>query len=195
MPMTPGDKDPNRYRAKSVLSAAVLALIAAGASAPTIYQQFLDEKEGFSTVAYQDGNGIWTICSGLTRIYDRPVKQGDSLSRAECKRLDLEVQEEGLREMSKMVKPDVWNEMSPAAQAGVASFCWHNIGPTKCKGSTFLRLLNAGDRNGACGEVTRWIRDNNKDCRIKSSNCGGQVLRRMQEDELCLVGWEDARTP
>lgn len=186
--MTPGDKTPGRYANKTTLSVAVAALIAAGASAPVIYQQFLEEKEGVRLVAYQDGKGIWTICSGLTRIYGRPVVKEDKLSATECKLLDAEIQEEGLREMPTLVAPDVWNGLSPAAQAGVASFCWHNIGPTKCKDSTFLRLLNEGDRNGACGEVTRWIRDNGKDCRIKSSNCGGQVLRRMQEDELCLVG-------
>ncbi|EMV6254203.1 lysozyme, partial [Escherichia coli] len=39
------------------LSAAVLALIAAGASAPVILDQFLDEKEGNHTTAYRDGSG------------------------------------------------------------------------------------------------------------------------------------------
>ncbi len=48
------------------LSAAVLALIAAGASAPEILDQFLDEKEGNHTMAYRDGAGIWTICRGAT---------------------------------------------------------------------------------------------------------------------------------
>ncbi|EKG6819526.1 lysozyme, partial [Escherichia coli] len=37
------------------LSAAVLALIAAGAPAPDILDQFLDEKEGNHTTAYRDG--------------------------------------------------------------------------------------------------------------------------------------------
>ena len=46
------------------LSAAVLALIAAGAPAPDILDQFLDEKEGNHTTAYRDGAGIWTICPG-----------------------------------------------------------------------------------------------------------------------------------
>lgn len=54
------------------LSAVVLALIAAGASAPEILDQFLDEKEGNHTTAYRDGagNGICHsycghCCSGL----------------------------------------------------------------------------------------------------------------------------------
>ena len=63
-----------------------------------------------------------------------------------------------------------------------------NIGATKCRASTFLRLLNDGRRNEACGEITRWIRDGGRDCRIRANGCAGQVDRRMQEDELCLVG-------
>ena len=185
--MTPGNRDPNRYRNRTKLSAVVLALVAAGASAPAIYDQFLTEKEGVRLTAYQDGKGIWTICKGLTRIYGRPVVRTDKLPAEECSKLDAAVQEEGLREMAKLVKPEIWAAMSPAARAGVASFCQHNIGPGNCKPSTFLRKLNAGDRNGACAEVTRWIMDNKQDCRIQSNNCAGQVVRRMQEDELCLL--------
>ncbi len=186
--MTPGDKTPGRYRMKSRLSAAVLALVAAGASAPLIYDQFLTEKEGSRLVAYLDGAGIWTICKGLTRIDGKPVVQGQRLTRAECDRHDLAEQERGLAEMQALVRPEVWQTMPPAARAGVASFCVHNIGAGKCKTSTFLRLLNEGRRNEACGEITRWIRDGGKDCRVRANGCLGQVERRMQEDELCLLG-------
>jgi GH24 family phage-related lysozyme (muramidase) len=54
--------------------------------------------------------------------------------------------------------------------------------------STFLRLLNAGQRNEACAEITKWIKDGGRDCRVRANGCAGQVDRRMQEDELCLVG-------
>ncbi|EGD7153767.1 lysozyme [Shigella dysenteriae] len=55
------------------LSAAVLALIAAGAPAPEILDQFLDEKEGNHTTAYRDGAGIWTICRGAILVDSKPV--------------------------------------------------------------------------------------------------------------------------
>lgn len=186
--MIPGDKTPGRYSHRSKLSAAVLALIVAGAGAPAIYKQFLDEREGSRQVAYLDNAGIWTICAGLTRIHGRPVVQGDRLSVAECDRLDAEEQARGLAEMERLVKPEVWASMSPAARAGTASFCVHNIGAAKCSQSTFLRLLNAGDRNGACGEITRWIKDGGRDCRVRANGCFGQVDRRQMEDELCLEG-------
>ncbi len=55
------------------LSAAVLALIAAGAPAPEILDQFLDEKEGNHTTAYRDGAGIWTICRGAILVDGKPA--------------------------------------------------------------------------------------------------------------------------
>lgn len=56
------------------LSAAVLALIAAGAP-PDILDQFLDEKEGNHTTAYRDGAGIWTICRGAILVDGKPIVQ------------------------------------------------------------------------------------------------------------------------
>lgn len=184
--MTPGDRNPARYSARSKLSAAVLALIAAGAGVNEIYSQFLKEKEDTRLVSYLDSANIWTICEGLTRIYGRPVVKGDKLTAAECARLDGEVQADGLAGMERMVRPEVWANLSPAAQAGIASFCWHNIGPGKCGASTFLRLLNEGKRNEACAQITLWIRDAGRDCRVRANGCFGQVTRRQQEDELCL---------
>lgn len=69
---------------KTKLSAAMLALIAAGASAPVLMDQFLNEKEGNSLTSYLDGAGIWTICRGATRVDGRPVTQGMKLTQAKC---------------------------------------------------------------------------------------------------------------
>ncbi len=66
------------------LSAAVLALIAAGAPAPEILDQFLDEKEGNHTTAYRDGAGIWTICRGAILVDSKPVVPGMKLSKEKC---------------------------------------------------------------------------------------------------------------
>lgn len=69
------------------LSAAVLALIAAGAPAPDILDQFLDEKEGKHTTAYRDGAGIWTICRGAIMVDGKPVVPGMKLSKENATRL------------------------------------------------------------------------------------------------------------
>lgn len=165
---------------KTKLSAAVLALILSGATADKILDQFLDEKEGVRTIAYQDGRGIWTICRGLTHIEGRPVTRGLKLSYSQCKRYDAVERDKAIA----WVKRNVTVPLSEPAIAGIASFCTYNIGPAKCFPSTFYKKLNAGDRIGACAEIKRWIFDGGRDCRIKANNCAGQPVRRGQESEL-----------
>ncbi|EEB7341914.1 lysozyme, partial [Salmonella enterica] len=65
-----------RTKVKYGLSAAMLALIAAGAGAPQLFDQFISEKEGNTLVSYSDNGGIWTICRGVTRIDGKPVVKG-----------------------------------------------------------------------------------------------------------------------
>ncbi|MGK3570778.1 lysozyme, partial [Escherichia coli] len=69
-----------------------------------------------------------------------------------------------------------------------ASFCPYNIGPGKCFPSTFYKRLNAGDRKSACEAIRWWIKDGGHDCRIRSNNCYGQVIRRDQESALACWG-------
>ena len=69
---------------KAKFSAAMLALLAAGASAPVLMDQFLTEKEGSSLTAYKDGSGIWTICRGATRVDGKPVIPSMKLTQAKC---------------------------------------------------------------------------------------------------------------
>lgn len=169
---------------KTKLSAAVLALVLCGATADKILDQFLDEKEGVRTIAYQDGRGIWSICRGLTRIEGKPVTRGLKLSYSQCKRYDAVERDKAIA----WVKRNVTVPLSEPAIAGIASFCPYNIGPAKCFPSTFYKKLNAGDRKGACAEIKRWIFDGGKDCRIRSNNCFGQIERRDQESALACWG-------
>ncbi|KFC88017.1 phage lysozyme [Hafnia alvei ATCC 13337] len=169
---------------KTKLSATVLALIIGGATADKILDQFLDEKEGVRTIAYQDGQGIWSICRGLTRIGGKPVTRGLKLSYSQCKCYDAVERDKAIA----WVKRNVTVPLSEPAIAGIASFCPYNIGPAKCFPSTFYKKLNSGDRVGACAEIKRWIFDGGKDCRIKANNCAGQPVRRGQESELTCWG-------
>lgn len=192
MAFIPGNQSPSRY-SKSRLSAAVAALVLAGASAPAIMDQFIGEREGSRQVSYMDGGSttvkrIWTICKGLTMIDGKPVTQGMKLSKEECARHDRKELQATLDELQRIVAPTVWAGLSEPAKAGIASFCTYNIGASKCRNSTFLRLLNEGRRNEACAQITNWIRDGGKDCRVRANGCFGQIERRQQEDELCLIG-------
>lgn len=124
------------------LSAAVLALIAAGAPAPDILDQFLDEKEGNHTTAYRDGAGIWTICRGAILVDGKPVVPGMKLSKEKCDRVNAIERDKALAWVEKNIKVP----LTEPQKAGIASFCPYNIGPGKCFPSTFYRRINAGDR-------------------------------------------------
>ncbi|HBO0719563.1 lysozyme [Enterobacter asburiae] len=169
---------------KSKLSAAMLGLLAAGASAPVLMSQFQEEKEGTSLIAYPDAGGVWTICGGVTRVDGKPVVKGMQLTREQCDKIDKAEQAKALAWVEKNVRVP----LTEPQKVGIASFCPWNIGPGKCLPSTFWRKLNAGDRTGACAEIKRWIYDGGRDCRIRSNNCYGQVLRRDQESELACWG-------
>ena len=169
---------------KNKLSAVVVGLILAGASAPVILDQFLDEKEGNSLTAYKDGGGIWTICRGATTVDGNPVVKGMKLTQAKCDQVNAIERDKALAWVERNIKVP----LTEPQKAGIASFCPYNIGPGKCLPSGFFRKLNAGDRKGACAEIRRWIFDGGKDCRIRSNNCYGQVSRRDQESALTCWG-------
>ncbi|EKR5180469.1 lysozyme [Enterobacter asburiae] len=169
------------------LSPAVISLILAGASAPVIMNQFLDEKEGNHLAAYRDGSGIWTICRGATTVDGNPVKQGMQLTQAKCDRVNAIERDKALA----WVERNVHVPLTEPQKVGIASFCPYNIGPGKCFSSTFYRKLNAGDRKGACAEIRRWVFDGGRDCRQtkgQASGCFGQVERRDQESALACWG-------
>ncbi|EDR4258890.1 glycoside hydrolase family protein [Salmonella enterica] len=166
------------------LSAAMLALIAAGASAPQILDQFLDEKEGNHTTAYRDGSGIWTICRGATRVDGKTVVRDMTLSKAKCDQVNAIERDRALAWVNK----NIHVPLTGPQKVGIASFCPYNIGPGKCLPSTFYRKLNAGDRKGACAEIRRWVYDGGKDCHYRKNQCYGQVIRRDQESALACWG-------
>jgi len=168
----------------SRLSPKVLALVASGASAAVIMGQFLDEKEGSNLRSYQDGVKVWTACRGVTRHKGQPIRPGMVFTPQECADMDQTELFQALDELETLVTVP----LSEPARAGIASFCTYNIGGPKCRTSTFLKLLNQpAKRVEACNQIPLWIRDGGKDCRIRSNSCFGQVERRAQERELCLM--------
>ena len=101
------------------LSAAVLALIGAGASAPQILDQFLDEKEGNHTMAYRDGSGIWTICRGATVVDGKTVFPNMKLSKEKCDQVNAIERDKALAWVERNIKVP----LTEPQKAGIASFC------------------------------------------------------------------------
>lgn len=172
------------------LSNRVTKLILTGATSLAILGAFLSEKESSGrmvTNAYQDGAGIWTICDGLTTYQGKKVYKGMSLTAQQCATETTRRQKEALAWVQTRAAPQVVYNLSAPQLAGVASFCYWNLGPAKCTGSTFWKRLNEGKLRDACDQVKLWIRDGGKDCRIASNGCLGQVSRR--DDESALICW------
>jgi lysozyme len=184
--MTPGNKDPNRYRGKTIVSAAIITLIAAGAPAIDIFQQFEYENEGSRLTSYKDGESIWTICGGLTRYQGKPVTANMTLTVDECRAADKAAFEFALAAARRIVGEEAWASLSEASKAGLADMV-HNLGEGRFAASTAAREIRAGHINDGCAAITLYIRDRNRDCRKAGSNCQGQPIRRMKADFLCLV--------
>jgi lysozyme len=164
---------------RSRLSQAVLALVAAGASSAAIAHQFIGEQEGITLKAFRDGANVWTICRGHTE----GVKPGDTATPEKCAAFFASDIGVAFANLDRVVKVD----MSETMRAALASWFFHVGGGKKARESTLIRKTNAGDRQGACDELPRWVFSGGKDCRIKANNCGGIVERRAAERELCLL--------
>lgn len=134
--------------------------------------------EGLRTAAYLDPVGIPTICFGHTAS----VQIGDVKTVRQCEELLTdEVITFGLDVANMTTTPLSHEEM-----AAYTSFAY-NVGTGAFSSSTLLRKLNAGDRVGACNELTRWVY-------AKGIKLPGLVKRRAEERELCLSGLSDAHT-
>lgn len=170
-------------RRKSYLSAAVLALVMAGAAAPAIMDQYLQEKEGFALNAYQDGARIWTDCNGRAHHGGKPRSDA---TKAECQAwLKTEIGQR-LQHVHSIIKVP----MSEPAWAGVGSWCF-NVGNAGCARSTTVKLLNRGDQVAGCKAILNWryiTRDGKKvDCSTVQPYCAGLWERRNGEAELCAL--------
>lgn len=165
--------------ARSRLSAAVLALVAMGASATELTEQMVREREGRALAAYSDGVGVATICDGHTE----GVRLGDTATPEMCDawlKTDVGI---GLSAIARLVKVPI----PETTRAALGSWAY-NVGAGNAARSTLITKLNGGDRIGACEELRRWVYAAGRDCRIRSNNCRGIADRREAERELCLLG-------
>ncbi|MGJ7506776.1 lysozyme [Variovorax sp. GT1P44] len=107
--------------------------------------------EGLRFHAYADPAHGWkvpTICYGHTK----GVKRGDVATQAQCDAWLREDMEAAMADVGRVVAV----ELSPNELAAYGDFVF-NAGLTNFRTSTMLRKLNAGDRRGACAELSRWV--------------------------------------
>ena len=151
--------------ARPALTARVVAVAMSAALALGV------KFEGERLQAYRDPVGIPTICRGHTQ----GVRMGDVATPAQCAAFAQADTMAALRDVDRLVTvPINGNEL------GAYTDFVYNVGAAKFASSTMLRKLNAGDHEGACRELLRWV------------YAGGRVLpglvkRREAEYRLCIT--------
>lgn len=129
--------------------------------------------EGWKLVPYRDPVGIVSDCAGHTAT----AKMGARNTHAECARklrTDFEEHWAGIARCAPL------DRVSDEEAAAYLSFAY-NVGTGAFCASTLVRKLNAGDRPGACAELSRWTRAGDK-------VLPGLVERRGVERQLCEAG-------
>jgi lysozyme len=136
--------------------------------------KFIEEREGCRLTAYQDSVGVWTIGVGHTI----GVVPGMTITQEEADDLLAEDLANAEAAVNSLVKVPLSQPQFDA----LVDFVF-NEGATQFRSSTLLRLLNAGDYEGADQQFARW------------DLAGGRVLaglvtRRRLEAEMFEEGIE-----
>lgn len=142
---------------------------------------FIQSFEGYSSKAYDDGVGVWTIGWGTTiKSNGQKVKKGDVATKEqslEYFRNDLKSFESAV---NRLVKVNIDQDQYDA----LVSFTY-NVGIGALTGSTALKKINQGDLRGGADAMLSWNKGtvNGKKVELK-----GLTRRRNAERELFLTG-------
>lgn len=112
--------------------------------------RFVAKWEGYSSHAYQDSGGVWTIGYGHTR----GVRAGQTCSRAQALRWLIA----DLREASAAVQRYVRRPLSTRQRIAWISFTF-NVGVGGLTSSTALARWNHGDIRAAAAALQWWDKD------------------------------------
>lgn len=154
-------------------------IAAAGAGSMLIATLFLGGKDGVEGrvyVPYKDVAGVWTVCDGHT---GNDIVKGRKYTDRECDRLMWN----DLKPVQKAVDGLVKVPHGEYQRAALYSFTY-NVGISSFSKSTLLKKLNAGDEDGACEEMRRWVY-------AGGMKWKGLQNRRDMERSLCLADGPD----
>ena len=143
-----------------------------GGAAVVLSVPLVQKYEGTVLRSYRDPVGIVTACTGHT---GPELKMGQTYTRQECEEMlykDLAKHADALACVSQ--------PLTDGQRAAFVSFAF-NVGEGAFCGSTLVRKANAGDIDGACAELSRWIYAGGK-------QLPGLIKRRAAERQLCEAG-------
>jgi lysozyme len=124
--------------------------------------------EGFRDRAYDDGVGVMTVGFGTTE----GVKPGDRIT---VERALIRLATDADR-MQQRLRACIQVPMHQHEWDAIVSWAY-NVG-VRCD-STLIRKLNAGDYEGACNELPRWVYAGGR-------KLAGLERRRAEEQAKCL---------
>lgn len=147
---------------------------AAIAAAMGLAVPLIEKWEGTKTVPYRDIVGVWTVCTGETRVEMRRY------TREECrdmlgKAIKSDYGAGVIKAVPALAKPERVNQL--AASISLA----YNIGNAAFTRSTVARRFNAGNWRGGCDAFLAWRFAGGREIR-------GLLNRRKEERALCLSG-------
>ena len=143
-----------------------------GGAAMVLAVPLVQKYEGTVLRSYRDPVGIVTACTGHT---GPELKMGQTYTRQQCEEMlykDLAKHADALACVSQ--------PLTDGQRAAFVSFAF-NVGEGAFCGSTLVRKANAGDIDGACAELSRWIY-------AKGKQLPGLIKRRAAERQLCEAG-------
>lgn len=133
--------------------------------------KIIKQAEGLRLVAYLCPALVWTIGYGHTR----GVKAGDTCTIEQAEAWLREDCADAEAAVSRLAPADLTQNQFDA----LVSFVF-NVGTDAFAKSTLLRLLRAGDRQGAADQLRRWVK-------AGGATLAGLVLRRDAERNLFLA--------
>lgn len=148
-------------------------------SAFALAMHLIKEFEGCRLTAYHgqgDPEGLYTIGYGMTTIYGRPVKPGETITQADADRMLGVAVAARMQAVDALVKPDLTDHQL----AALTSFTY-NEGVPAFSTSAMRRDINAGDFHAAGEEFDRWVYAHPNG---KAVILAGLVHRRKAEEEV-----------
>ena len=115
-----------------------------------ILLDLVKSEEGFSATPYKDVAGVWTIGYGHTGVGVKDWPPMPESEAAELLAATLRYFESGVRKLVRV-------PLTRLQLVALTSFAY-NLGLGALGRSTLLRLLNAGDYEGAAAEFRKWRR-------------------------------------
>lgn len=145
---------------------------AVGGAAVALAIPLVQKYEGTVLRTYRDPVGIITACTGHT---GPELRDGQAFTRQQCEEMLYKDLAKHADALSCVRVP-----LTDGQRAAFLSFAF-NVGDAAFCGSTLVRKANAGDIDGACAELSRWVYASGK-------QLPGLVKRRAAERQLCEAG-------